>query len=147
MNYKIHVLMIIKIIIMMITTRKTPSQEGIARSCGVTQSSRGTPAFHKEISHQHTPHLPRGQMRHQKTRDDFGERRGHPPVQHGHAVVSWNQRGQRGIFFFLIKHFFQSSWLLFLDNSNLLMGKNQTQVRDMQFLKGWFGVTVPVPHL
>lgn len=49
--------------------------------------------------------------------------------------------------FFLIKHLFHSSWLLFLDNSNLLRGKNQTQVRDMQFLKGWVGVTVPVPHL
>lgn len=38
----------------MITTQKTPSREGIARSCGVTQSSRGTPASQRDQSPAHT---------------------------------------------------------------------------------------------
>lgn len=118
----------------------------MGQSCGVTHSSKGTTAHQHSTntsSHPHTPHLPRGQMRHQKKIILGREEEVTTPF------TTWNMlervcTNKDNVIWY--KGLFQSSWLLSLDNSNLFRektrGKLETCIPEMMF---WSYCTCATP--
>lgn len=117
----------------------------MGQSCGVKYSSKSTIAHQHSTntSHPHTPHLPRGQMRHQK-KIILG-REGEVTT----SFTTWNMlervcTTKDNVIWY--KDLFQSSWLLSLDNSNLsrgkIRGKLETCIPEMMF---WSYCTCATP--
>lgn len=113
----------------------------MGQSCGVTHSSKGTTAHQHSTntsSHLHTPHLPRGQMRHQKKNYSGERRRSHNPLHHmEHAGACLYQLGQCG----LVQRFIPEQLASLpgqQDNSKLLREKTrcklETCIPEMMFL-------------
>lgn len=118
----------------------------MGQSCGVTHSSKGTTAHQHSTntsSHPHTPHLPRGQMRHQKKKKILG--RGGEVTT---PFTTWNMlecvctNKDSVVWYTDLFH----SWLLSLDNSHLLRGKTrcklETCIPEMMF---WSYCTCATP--
>lgn len=111
----------------------------------VTHSSKGSTAHQHSTntsSHPHTPHLPRGQMRHQK-KMMLGREEVATPFTTWNTLECICTYKDNVVWY---KDLFQSSWLLSLDNSNLLRGKTrcklETCIPEMMF---WSYCTCATP--
>lgn len=118
----------------------------MGQSCGVTHSSKGTTAHQHSTntsSHPHTPHLPRGQMRHQKKMILGREGEVTTPF------TTWNMlervcTNKDNVIWY--KGLFQSSWLLSLDNSNLFREKTRVSRDSKMEMSLQFFMVTSVQH-